>query len=74
MKVEVERMSNGYVLQIKDDEQRSIVIEEEDTTDDRGELEAMRTLLIEVKEALGVFNNKHKKLNLQIAITERQDD
>lgn len=68
----IEKVSNGYVARYVDQYEdggkfiRTVVFEEPE--EKGGELEAMRNLLLFVKEHFGVYYSKHEKENLIIEI------
>jgi len=70
-KLEIKRINNGYILKgkLSDDEfEIEKVIQESNLVDN--ELNAMRSLLFEVKEYFGIYYNKHNKKNIEIYIVE----
>jgi hypothetical protein len=74
----IEKVSNGYVARCVDQYEyggkfiRTIVFEAPE--EKGGELEAMRNLLLFVKEHFGVFYNKHDKQNIIIDIEGTTND
>ena len=72
-KLEIERANNGYILkgQFGDNlEVTSIIINEPNT--EFGELEAMRDLLLEIKEYFGVYRKKYAKRNVIVDIEKME--
>ena len=74
----IEKVSNGYVARYVDQYEdggkfiQTVVFEAPE--EKGGELEAMRNLLLFVKEHFGVFYNKHDKQNIIIDIEGTTND
>ena len=76
--LKINKVENGYVLEWEEENEENVklkkqqVIEEPDTED--GELEAMKMLLLEVKEHFGIYSNKYDKKKLNIEIIDGEND
>ena len=74
----IEKVSNGYIARYVDQYEdggkfiQTVVFEAPE--EKGGELEAMRNLLLFVKEHFGVFYNKHDKQNIIIDIEGTTND
>jgi len=70
----ITKMSNGYVLKeiVDREENKEGVIQEQNTHDNKGEMEAMKELLCLVKDTFGVFNSKHDMYRLDVEVKEQK--
>ena len=69
----ITKADNGFVIEYLGSEPSTEVITEEDTFDDKGELEAMQKLLWTIKEHFGIHYSKYNKFNLEIGIKEDEE-
>lgn len=67
-KCEIEKVSNGYILKHKNDDNLSISTIFEENNEECGDLNAMFELLYAVKEFFGVHHSKHNKKNLILEV------
>ena len=72
-KLEIKKVDNGYVLKGRFNNSDNITerVFEENYLD-HPKLEAMRTILYEVMEYFGIYNNKHNSYNLKIEIKKNK--
>lgn len=78
MKVEIERVENGYLITFNEDDlvrKEVIEISEKEYTgdDSKANCEAFQTLCWSLSEILGFYNSKHNQYRLNIEVEKQED-
>ena len=77
--VRIERVSNGYILEMDTrdndlDVMHRMIFEEKESYNEHDErkveIETFVSLIHQIADFFGVFNNKHKPYNLELSVRE----
>ena len=73
MKIIIEKVGNGYIVDGVADDGALIVVEEAEH-DEHAEIEAGHRLLWHIIEGLGLYGSKHDAVRLRATIAKKGDD
>ena len=83
MKLEIEQVTNGYVIKYDDELDDGTVVKKRNVVadlnslefdDNQIEMQSFLNLIYEIQELFGVFNSKHNNVNIKYDLVNKDDE